>query len=223
MAGIGDELLLLFIALGHRTDNAVGQNQQQHQHRQQAQQGQCHTGQQSRAEGGQAPPAVQENDAGGVPFLRQYQIAIIVQEAAGVTRFKRRLGIQFRRRLIHSGDLTGVRLDDLAVLIQVHREKAGLVRGLRGQPLRTQEIPFTRPSIHRNLAIRQVLCVMNFGKCAIITSQQRKYRVSVGDHLLIAHQVDSAQNHGKDDGQGDHAGGNELAAQSFDHGRSSRE
>ena len=88
VAGIGDELLLLFIALGNRTDNTVGQNQQQHQHRQQAQHGQCHAGQQGRAEGGQAPSAVQENDA-GVPFLLQYQIAVIVQESGGSAGFDR--------------------------------------------------------------------------------------------------------------------------------------
>ena len=134
------------------------------------------------------------------------------------------MGIQLCRLFIHSSDLTGVRLGDMAVRIEDHREKAGFVGGLRGQPLCAQEIPFARPSAHGNLAIRRVLrSVVKFGEFPVVAPQQGQNRIGVGDYLLIAHQVDTAQDYGKDDGQGDHAGGNKLAAQLFDHVCSSSE
>ena len=43
VAGVGDKALLLFVALGHRTDDPLGEEEQQHQHRAQTQERQGDT------------------------------------------------------------------------------------------------------------------------------------------------------------------------------------
>ena len=84
MARVGDEALLLFVALRHGTDDAVGEKGDQQQHHDIAQQGDGYAGKEKAAEGVQLSAAVQEKDAGGLA-LRADGVAEIAGKAPALT------------------------------------------------------------------------------------------------------------------------------------------
>lgn len=64
---------------------------------------------------------------------------------------------------------------------------------------------------------------MVLGKGSVVGVQQGQNVVRIGHHFMIAHQVHAAKDHRQNNGQGDHTGNDELASQTSDHVRSSRE
>ena len=218
MAGIGDELLLLFIALRHWPDNMLGQDQQQNQDRRQPQQGQRQAGKKGAAEGRETAAAVQKNDPAAQLIITE-QIAVVSPETGAVPGFHYTLSIGGGVLGIHSGDLTGVCLEHLTVFAEEHRKEAGLIRRLRGHAPLVKEVRFPSQLTGRGLLEPSLV----FGKGPVIGGQHGQDGIGVRDHLVIAHQVHAPQDHQQNDGQGEHTGGDQLMPQTSDHGRSSRE
>ena len=204
MACIGNEALLLLIALRHRPDDPPGEEEQQEQHRGQPQQGQSHTGGQGGVKAGQTATAVQEDDTGPLRFLTA-EIAVAPQEPLLTAPFPHLHGIFFRIRPVNGRNLACIGLEHLAVVIHQHREIAGLIGGLRGQAGHVLSPVLLR--LHRLESVRG----LPHGKAAVVGSQHRQNGVGVGHHLMVAHQIDAPQDQKEHHRQGKHGCPDKLA------------
>ena len=130
MPGVRDEAPLLFIALGDRLDDSSGEQQDQAKDCQQAKQGDAAARKQERAEGGETSSAIEENHpdshTGGLLV-----ITVIPNKSPLPAAFQNALGIFERGCRIHSGDLSGIRRDDIAGSVQQNGKVSGFIRRFR--------------------------------------------------------------------------------------------
>ena len=224
VACVGNELALLLIALCHGAHNAPGQNQQQEQHRCQPQHSQRYAGQQGGVEVGETAAAVQKNDPYASGLILD-QKAVVIQKSGGLSGRGCFLSVVGGLLCVHGGNLACVRLYRLTVLPQQNGEETGLVGGFgRHDPLVEQVRLASRRAKGGKVAlVLFLLGSAKLGKCAVIGHQQRQQGVGVGDHFLIAHQIDAAQNDQQHHRQREHTGQNELGPQLFDHTGPSKE
>ena len=214
MSGVGDEPALFFIALCHRANDPLGQDQQKQKDSQQPRQRHQDAGNQGRPEIGEASPAVHEDEAGTFRFCRA-DIAVVPLESAGASAGPYRLRHLAGALIIHGGDLPRVALEDLPFFIQKDRKKAGFKWGLRRDPMaQDRNWPRLSPPVVRWCLLREY---------APVFAEQRQDAVRIPDHFLIAHGVDPAQDHQQHQGQRQHGGGDEFHPQLLDHVRTSSE
>ena len=133
------------------------------------------------------------------------------------------LGVGRCLLVVHRRDLPCIGLEHLPVRSQQDREETGLIGGLRRDAPLAKEVLFPAGQAVRGkvagggLPLSRVI----LGESPVVGVQQGQHGVGVGYHLMIAHQIDSAQDYQQHKGQGEHTGGNKLAAQAFDHDCSS--
>ena len=126
MAGIGDEALLLLVALCDRLNDAAGEVQDDEEHNGQAEQRSEYAGSQECAERSKRSAAVEEGDLRGASF-GLYGIAEVFDEARSVSRSEGLLGVLNGAVLIYRRYPLNICILHISAAVCGGNEKSGLL------------------------------------------------------------------------------------------------
>ena len=208
VTGVGDEPLLLFVALQNGADDPPGEEEQQEKHCQQPHRRHPKPCKQRGSESEQVAAVVQENDPGLIPLLGG-QIPVVLEKPPGMPLVPHLLGIGLRRLLVHSGNLPQVGGGHVAALVQKDGEVTDLIPQLRGAAAGALLLP---------VEIRR-----QGRKGPLPLGQQVQNTVRVGDNPPVTVQEDRPQNHHKHHQQGEHGRRHQPGTEGSDHEISSKE
>ena len=152
--GVGDEALLLFVALRHGAHHAAGEGENEQEHREQAERGDGKAREEERPERVEIAAAVEEEQQRAVLRVR-FAPAVIVDEAALLAALERILRVFDGVRHVDGGDLPGVDAQDVAGFVHGDGEESALI----GHLLPPDGISVTDRGFLRIVVIRVVLLV----------------------------------------------------------------
>ena len=228
MAGVGDKAFLLFIALGDRTHDPPGKEEQQQKHGQCSGQRDADAGVKEAAEGRQFALAVEEQQqflaaAGGAAPAVSVRKALRL--SGGVNALRHRRSFFFRQR----GQIVEPDARKAAGRVEPRGKIAALVGQLTVVPAAVGKGAFSFPVLRRDPAAFRpgpgspVLLAEHLpGEFAPVVRQDLQRIVGLAYQTAVVEEVDRADQHEQHEKHGDDRRGDEFFLQLPDHERTSR-
>ena len=211
MVGVGDELLLLFIALRHRPHHPLGEENGEKQDQKGTPQQHQESGHQQPGGHGPVHAAVDEDGGGSLPRL-QDAVAVVGDPPPLPALLQRLLDIVLH--VLPGDGRDGVHVDpqDLLLAVQPDGEEPGAELGLLRDDLPVGQALGGTPAV----------VGLKVGKDAVVGDDGVGEGVHGLFHLVPAEEDQQQKDDGKDRQRGHRADEDELLLQTGDHGLTSR-